>query len=158
MRIDRLLAVGCAAAAPALAWGQQTTCTSANLAVSLGTYVAYQATDLDSSATMVVSCTRQGGPGNVTVTIGLGPSATSASIPARRLRGTSDLLGYNFYRDAGRSLIWGETIGANTVAQTRHIKNNTTERFEFPIYGRIHALQDVAPGAFRDTLTMTVTF
>ena len=143
-------------AAPA--WAQVTSCTSTGLAINLGTYVSYQATDLDSAATMNVNCRRTGGPGNVTVIIGLGASSTSGTIAMRQLRGPVDRLNYNFYRDTSRQLVWGETIGANAVSQTVHVKNNTTETLTFTIFGRIHALQDIAAGAYQDSLVMTVTF
>ena len=140
------------------AWAQATTCTSTGLSVSLGTYVSYQATDLDSAATMTVNCSRKGGPGNVTVTVGLGPSTTSGNITTRQLLGPVDRLNYNFYRDTSRQLVWGETLGVNAVSQTMHVKNNTTATMTFTIFGRVHALQDVAAGAYQDSLVMTVTF
>lgn len=157
MTFHRLLfALALIACAPA--WAQQTTCTSTGLAINLGTYVSYQSTDLDSAATMNVNCSRKGGPANVTVSVGLGPSSTSGTITARQLRGPVDRLNYNFYRDTSRQLVWGETIGANAVSQTRNIRNNTTETFTFTIFGRIHGLQDIAAGAYQDSLLMTVTF
>lgn len=154
----RRLAFWVALLAAAPAWAQVTTCTSTGLSINLGTYVSYQSTDLDSAATMGVNCSRKGGPGNVTVTVGLGASGTSGNITTRQLQGPVDRLNYNFYRDTARQLVWGETLGVNAVSQTMHVKNNTTATMTFTIFGRIHALQDVAAGVYQDTLLMTVTF
>lgn len=159
MRAELLaLALGLAAASPAAA--QVTTCVGGGLSYSLGLYEAYQSTHLDSGATLVVNCTRRGGPGNATVTISLGPSSTSGSIATRQLRAAvgGDLLDYNFYRDAGRTQIWGDTPGVNTVAQTQHLPNNSTLPFTFTLFGRINALQDVRAGSYADTVVLTIDF
>jgi spore coat protein U-like protein len=159
MRVEPfVLVLGLAAASPVAA--QVTTCVGGGISYSLGLYESYQSTHLDSSANVAVNCTRRGGPGNATVTISLGPSATSGSIATRRLRGAvgGDLLDYNFYRDAGRTQVWGDTPGVNTVAQTQHIANNATLAFSFTIFGRINALQDVRPGNYSDTLLLTIDF
>ena len=159
MRAEILaLALGVAAASPAAA--QVTTCVGGGVSYSLGLYESYQSTHLDSSANVVVDCTRRGGPGNTTVTISLGPSATSGSIATRRLRGAvgGDLLDYNFYRDAARVQVWGDTLGVNTLAQTQHIPNNTTLPYSFTIFGRINALQDVGSGSYSDTVVLTINF
>lgn len=140
------------------ALAQVTTCSSTGAAVSMGTYTSYQPSDLDSSFTVAVTCARTGGPGNTTVTLTLGPSATSGSINPRQLRGATDVLPYNFYRDTARQLVLGSTIGVNALSQTRHIKNNTSEPFIFTVFGRIPALQDIAAGAYQDSLLMTVNF
>ena len=159
MRARSLLAVVVlCAAAPAMA--QQATCTGSNVSISLGTYEAYQSGHLDSSASVVVNCTRDGGPANISVMIALGPSLNSGSIATRQLRtgGGPDVLEYNFYRDAGRSQVWGNNPGVNTVSITQFIPNKSTLAFTFTIFGRINALQDVRAGAYNDSLVMTVDF
>ena len=146
------------AALPAAA--QTTTCTGANLALSLGGYDSYQPGPLDASGVFTVTCTRNGGPQNMVVTVGLGPSFNSGTIATRRLKLASgtDVLTYNLYRDAGRALVWGDTIGTNTMTQAVSIPNNTSIALTFTIFGRIDALQDVRAGSYGDSLTVTVTF
>ena len=157
-RIDRLLLAGVLLGAGA-AWGQVTSCTAASLSMSLGVYEGNQPTPGDSSANFTVSCARTGGPGNHTVFVTLGPSVHSGAVATRRLRlvGGSDTVTYNIYRDAGRNLVWGNTP-ATGMALTQDIKNNTTLPFVFTFFGRIDAMQDVRPGTYTDTLTITVTF
>jgi spore coat protein U-like protein len=156
-RASLLLALFCVAT-PAMA--QQTTCAGANAAMSLGTYDAYQSTPADSSANFVVTCTRQGGPPTTLITVGIGPSANTGTIASRSLKhaSASDLLAYNIYRDAGRLQVWGNTAGIDAVAQTIDLSNRTTGSITFTLFGRINALQDVRPGFYDDTLTITVAF
>ena len=145
-------------AAPAAA--QVTTCSGSNVALSLGNYDSYQAAPADASGTFTVTCTRNGGPATTTVTVGLGTSANSGTIATRKLKLTTgtDLLNYNLYRDAGRSLVWGNTIGTNTLSLNITLNNNTSGTLTFTIFGRIDALQEVRPGSYSDSLTATVTF
>jgi spore coat protein U-like protein len=147
-------------ALPLLAQGA-TSCNGGNLSLSLGTYNAYQTTPLDSSGVYVVRCTRSGGGARDTlVTIGLGPSSTSGTIATRRLKRTTgtDLLAYNFFRDAARAALWGETIGTNTFSQSISLDNNTSGNLTFTFFARIDARQDVRAGSYRDSLTITVNF
>jgi spore coat protein U-like protein len=136
------------------------TCSGSNVSMSLGAYNGFQATDLDSSGVLVVTCRRNGGGSTTTITVGIGPSAVSGSIATRRLRlaAGTDVLGYNLFRDAGRSLVWGQTVGVNTVSQNISLSNNASGTLSFTLFGRITALQDVRAGTYNDTLTMTVTF
>jgi len=158
-RANRFLALLAAAAAiPAAA--QVTTCNGSSVAFSLGNYDAYQSTPADASTPFVVTCTRTGGPGSTVVTVGLGASFNSGTTAVRRLKHATaaDLLTYNVYRDAARLLVWGATIGADTVSQTINLSNNTSGTITFTMYGRIDALQDVRPGIYNDSMTITVTF
>jgi spore coat protein U-like protein len=153
-----LAALALAAAGPAFA--QTTTCNGGNVSISLGAYDAFQAAPLDSSGVFLVTCTRSGGPPTTTVTVGIGPSTVSGGIATRQLRlaAGTDLLTYNLYRDAGRTLVWGDTVGTNTVAQNITLANNTSGSLTFTIFTRINALQDVRAGTYNDSLTVTVTF
>lgn len=142
------------------AGAQVTTCNGSNVAMSLGNYDSYQSTPADSSATFVVTCTRSGGPSGTLVTVGLGPSLNSGTIATRRVKHTTaaDQLAYNIYRDPARLLVWGSTAGVDAVSQTITLSNNTSGTITFTLYGRINALQDVRPGTYNDTVTITVTF
>lgn len=157
-RAERWLAAGLLAAA-STTLAQVTSCTAAGASMNLGPYDSFQAIHADSSLVFTVNCSRSGGPGDQTVTIGLGPSTHSGSIASRRLKLAtgSDLAIYNVYRDAGRNLVWGTATGA-TMSLTQFIKNNTTVPFTFTLFGRIDALQDLRPGTYGDSLTITVTF
>ena len=135
-------------------------CSGSNTSMGLGLYDGNQPTPLDSSATFVVTCFRSGGPQNNTITVGLGPSSVSGGIATRQVRlvAGTDVLVYNVYRDAGRTLVWGDTIGSNTLSQNLSIPNNSANSVTFTFFGRINASQDVRAGSYNDSLTITVTF
>lgn len=158
-RASRLFGVAFVLAVAFPAAAQVTTCSASSASLNLGVYESYQSTPADSSAPFTVNCTRTGGPGNQTVTVSIGPSMHSGSSAVRRLKHSTapDLASYNVYRDAGRSLIWGDTP-ATSQSLTQQVRNNTTVPFVFTLFGRIDALQDVRPGTYTDTLLITVEF
>ena len=63
------------------------------------------------------------------------------------------LLGYAMYRDSARTLNWGATAGTDTVGGTGSGAAQTLTD-----YGRVAGSQYVAPGAYTDTITATITF
>lgn len=152
-----LALVLCAGTRPAAA---VTSCSGGNINLNLGAYDSYSATVVDSSATLLVTCTRDGGPKKETITVGLGPSFTSGAIAVRQARLTSgtDVLAYNLYREASRVSIWGETAGVDAVSQDITLPNNSSITLTFNIFARIDALQDVRAGEYTDQVTITVTF
>jgi len=160
MRRAERLALGCAALLLSAQAQGAFFCNGANVAMSLGTYDGFQPTSLDSSGVFTVSCFRLGGGATQPITVGIGPSSVSGGIATRQLRlvAGADLLTYNLYRDAGRTLVWGNTIGTNTVTQNLTVANLSTNSTTFTIFGRINALQDVRAGTYNDSLTVTVTF
>ena len=137
-----------------------TTCTVSPPSMSLGTYLGDTNTPADSIGTVIARCTRDGGPQNVSITLSLGPSSTSASINNRRLRHAAgtDQLDYNLYRDPLRQNVWGEAIGVNTMTQTVSIPNKATVNVTFNLYGRIPGLQSVYTGSYSDSLLVTVSY
>ena len=62
-------------------------------------------------------------------------------------------LTYALYRDAARTLNWGNTVGTDTLAGT-----GTGSAQASTVYGRIAAGQLPAPGGYVDTITATITF
>jgi spore coat protein U-like protein len=65
----------------------------------------------------------------------------------------SAVLGYALFSDASRTVNWGQTIGTDTVTGTG---NGTAQALN--VYGQATAGQFVAPGAYSDTITATVTY
>jgi spore coat protein U-like protein len=102
------------------------------------------------SSTVSVTCTDTT-PYNVGLSAGL---ATGATVTARSMTGpASALLGYGLFQDAGHTLNWGQTAGTDTVAG---IGNGAAQ--PITVYGQIPASEFVAPGAYADTITATVTY
>jgi spore coat protein U-like protein len=71
------------------------------------------------------------------------------------VKGTDQLF-YNLYRDAGRTVIWGNG-GAGTQAYIVQNPPNNQD-INVPIFGRIPALQNAGEGVYSDTITVTMTF
>ena len=57
------------------------------------------------------------------------------------------------FSNSGRTTNWGNTVGTNTLAET-----GTGTVQSLTVYGQIPAGEYVAPGAYTDTITATVTY
>lgn len=113
-------------------------------------------TALDGDGSVSVRCTR----GTVAaVALGQGlyaDTGSSCTSPARRMSdGGTGRLGYEIYRNAGRTSAWGCDTAANIQSFTSAASNVATT---LTTYGRIPAGQDVAAGSFTDTVVVSVTF
>lgn len=154
----KLLALLALCLAPGLAMGA-TSCSLASGNLAFGTYDVFSPASLDSSAALVVTCRRAGGPANSTLAIAIGPSASSGAIASRRLQtaGGANFLGYNLFRDATRTTVWGNTAGVDTLVQSISVPNHGSVQVSATIFGRIPAGQDVRMGIYSDSVTITVT-
>lgn len=153
--IDRTL-VFLLAFVPALATASTTCSFSSAPGASFGAYDDSSASPTDAATSIVVSCARNGGPGPVTVTLQIGPSANSGLIATRTMRSGASSLNYNLYRDAARSQVWGQTSGVDTGSINIFINNNSSANGTFVVYGRIPAQQNVQAGTYSDTVQITV--
>lgn len=120
----------------------QATCIVSTTAMSFGTYTG---TALPSTSTVTVQCTN-----TTPYTLGLNAgTATGATVTNRSMTGPgSALLNYGLYTDSGRSTNFA------TLAST----NGTGAAIVTTVYGQVAAGQYVAPGAYTDTITATVTY
>jgi spore coat protein U-like protein len=78
----------------------------------------------------------------------------AGDINARRMSGS---LGYQLYRDASRTLVWGDTVATQqAVTGTGYGAVFNT----IPVYGRVTAAAAAAAngGAYTDTVVMTIIF
>jgi len=158
--VNRLLLVALLILLPAVARAQaQATCSfSSTPGASFGAYDDSSAVDTDTSTSVTVNCARNGGPANISMTLQIGPSAGSGLIASRALRFGANSLNYNLYRDAARSLVWGQTAGVDTqTIAINGIPNNGFKSGSFVIYGRIAARQNVPAGAYSDSVQITVS-
>jgi spore coat protein U-like protein len=139
--------------------GAATTCTMAISNVVFGGYDVFSPASLDTSATVIVTCSRNGGPQFMNVTIAIGPGAHGGSTASRKMKmnGGGDFLCYNLFRDAGRTAVWGEIPGLDAFTQTLAIHNKSSAQLTATIFGRIPAGQDVAKGTYADSVVVTVT-
>ncbi len=123
------------------------TCGVSASPLAFGSYVMGQS---DADTSVVVTCTN-GTAYTVSLSAGVGASAT---VGSRKMTGpTSQTLNYVIYSNVGRTTVWGDTLGTNTVAGTG---NGTPQGI--PAYGRIAASQTSGVGAYADTVTVTLTY
>ena len=154
-----LVAAGVALPHAALA-GSATTTLGVSLTINAGcnvssTSVAFPAQSVLASSvaatgTVSVTCTNTT-PYNVELDQGAGSGAT---VTSRKMTGPSSAtVTYGLYQDSGHSTNWGKTDGTDTVAGTGNGSAQT-----LTVYGQIAAQTTPAPGAYADTVNVTVTF
>jgi spore coat protein U-like protein len=123
------------------------TCLVSATDMAFGTYTGAVVT---STSTLSVTCTNTT-PYNIGLSAGL---ATGATVTTRKMTGpASATLGYALFSDAGRTINWGNTVGTDTVSST----GNGIAQLS-SVFGRLAAGQLVTPGAYSDTIIVTVTY
>jgi spore coat protein U-like protein len=122
-------------------------CNVAATPLDFGTYAG---TLISASSTIFVTCTN-----TTAYNVGLNAgTASGATVTTRSMTGPGGAsLGYKLFRDSGHSHNWGNTVGTDTVAGT-----GTGTAQSLIVFGQIPAGENVAPGAYSDTIIATVTY
>ncbi len=118
--------------------------------LGFGTYDQLSATNTDATTSLDVTCTS-----TTTYEVGLDAGTGTGGTTSVRVMtyDTTNYLNYAMYQDAGRTTNWGDNAGVDTVSGT-----GTGSSQALTVYARIPALQSIAPGAYTDLVTVTVTF
>src|SRR5262249_25674770 len=87
---------------------------------------------------------------NIGLDAGLG---TGATVAVRKMSNGANTINYSLYSDSGRTTVWGNTIGTNTVAATGNGASQS-----YTVYGRVPAQTTPAAAAYTYTITVTVTY
>ncbi|MCA0403672.1 MAG: spore coat U domain-containing protein [Proteobacteria bacterium] len=128
-------------------------CTVTATPLAFGTFVPANATNLDQTNTISVTCTN-----GTTYAVGLNAGTSSgATVTTRKMTGTtstSNLLPYELYSNTGRTTNWGNTPGTDTPAAS----TGTGAVQTLTVYGRIPTNTTAVPDSYSDTITVTVTF
>src|SRR5262249_27585908 len=99
---------------------------------------------------VIVTCTNTT-PYNIQLDQGAGSGAT---VTSRRMTGpASATVQYGLFQDAGHTTNWGKTNGTDTVAGTGSGAAQTVT-----VYGQVPTQTTPAPGAYADTVNVTVSF
>jgi spore coat protein U-like protein len=109
------------------------------------------AAQLDATGNLQVACSL-----NTPYTIALDGGTTTGSIAARKLSlngAGAGIIGYQLYRDAARTLVWGNGTTGTTQPGT-----GTGATQLVPVYARIPVQTSPAPGTYEDTVTVTLTY
>lgn len=146
-------AVALAGAPPvALAQSNNQTCSVTTSNVVFPDYDVFAASDTTTAGTVRFQCTK-GQPTPISITL-TGGSLLNGS---RSLSGTglADRLGYNLFRDAAYTQVWGDGTSGTSVYS---VNNRTAAEVSVPIYARIPKNQDVSVGSYTDTITATLNY
>jgi spore coat protein U-like protein len=120
--------------------------------VVFGNYNVFNASPLDSTGSVVYRC--NGGAKVIWITMSRGGNS-DGYIPRAMSKG-GDKLEYNLYRDATRSVVWGNLTGGTSIYYDVDPANN--QNVTVTIYGRVPAGQDVSAGGYSDTVQIEINF
>jgi spore coat protein U-like protein len=111
----------------------------------------FNGTNLDSTGRITYRCNATA----ANITIGLTKGLSSTFNPRLMSKG-AEVLGYNLYRNAARTNIWGDGTSGTAVYTRANPPNNSN--VNVTVYGRVPAGQDVSAGTFSDTVTAVINF
>lgn len=103
--------------------------------------------NVDQQATITVTCTT-GAIYNVGLDGGGG-----GNINTRRMINGTNTVGYQLYQNAGRTTVWGNTPGTDTVPGTG---NGTSQTLT--VYGRVPPQTTPPAATYNDNVTVTVNY
>ncbi|MEZ5926572.1 MAG: spore coat U domain-containing protein [Hyphomicrobiaceae bacterium] len=110
--------------------------------------VANLTSNVDQSGSASITCTNQS-----TYRVLLDDGLTGTGPTDRRMTLGANDVTYGLYRDAARTLAWGDTSGVNSLAGT-----GTGTAQTVPIHGRVPPQTMPSPGTYSDTIVMTVEY
>ena len=128
-------------------------CTASASGVAFGIYDPLSPTALASTATVSVSCSLVATASDITIDLRTGASGSYAS---RSLLNGPSSLSYNLYQDSAHTQIWGNGTGGSTEFAGKVTPGKPS--VSATVYGLLPASQDVAPGSYTDTITVTVNY
>ena len=126
-------------------------CTISTTALAFGSVNTISGSDVDATGGLSIRCTN-GTAWSAAAGVGSGSGASYAN---RRMTSGANLLNYNIYTTAARTIVWG-----NGTAGTAPIAGTGTGLIQaVTVYGRVGSGQTSVPaGAYADTVAVTVTY
>ena len=105
--------------------------------------------NVDNTSTLQVQCTNTT-PYNIGLDAGQG---TGATVAVRKMTNGASTINYSLYSDSGRTTVWGNTVGTNTIAGTGSGGSQS-----YTVYGRVPPQTTPGAATYTDTITVTVTY
>jgi spore coat protein U-like protein len=131
-------------------------CSVTATAVSFGVYTPL--TQLNSTGTVSVSCSGVSLPTVVPVAISLNAGSSGGTFAARLMASGANSLSYNLYTASNDMNVWGDGTGGSVVVNaTVSVPIIGSGQTNVTVYGQIPS-QDPAPGAYADTITVSVAY
>ena len=147
--------IGAGLAMPAAA---SHTCLVTSLPVSFGVYDPLSVSALDGSGRVDVTCTLLiGSSDSVAYSIQLSTGGAGSYSP-RQMSGVGSPLSYNLYRDASRTLVWGDGSGGTVTNTDSYTLGLVPELRSYVVYGRVASGQGAAAGVYADSVLVTLEF
>lgn len=130
-------------------------CSVSASGITFGNYDPLASSDTVATGSIDVSCTLTVAlPGSYDIALSTG---SSGSYSSRMMSNGSTNLNYNLYTSPSYTQVWGDGSGGSSKVNRSFsallLMNQTTT-----VYGRIPALQNIAAGAYADTITVTITY
>ena len=157
----RVLACGIACSIATTAAAAVTVnCTVSASSLAFGLYNPLNAAATTSAGNLLLTCSGSGS-GSISVTTAVTFSTgLSGTYATRKMFSGSNALNYNMYWSTAYTQVMGDGSGgsfAGTAGPFTVIAGGSTP-VTGTMYGRIPAQQDVQPGAYVDTVLVTVTY
>lgn len=117
--------------------------------LDFGSVPGFVTGNIDQTSTIGMTCT-----GRTAWQVGLNNGLyASGSVRRMRLPTLATFVTYELYRDASRSLRWGDTLNTDTAQGT-----GTGTPQTLTVYGRVPAPQTPVAGSYSDTIVVTITY
>lgn len=138
--------------------GINCTCTTSATAVAFGAYNPLSATTINTTGNVAVTCSALIAGLNVSYVIALNAGLNGTFAARSMTSGGATLLQYNLYTSSADSTIWGDgTSGTSTVSDSYLLSLLSVTR-NYTVYANLPMSQNVSPGSYSDTITVTVTY
>jgi len=129
-------------------------CSISASTLNFGSAVGLLTSAVNGSTTVAVTCSNST-PYNVGLDAG---TVTGSTVAARLMAGTTagntgTTMSFELYQDSGRSTVWGNTVGTNTVSGTG---NGSAQ--SITVYGQVPTQTTPKPDTYQTTITATVTY
>lgn len=149
-----------AAALLAASTASAVTCTASAGNIAFGNYNPLNTAALAATAPVTVQCSGIGVPIIVVSPVVSLSTGTSGSYVNRTLLFGTNTLSYNIYANVARSQILGNGTGGSTTLHLAPIDIVMigSGQSSGTLYGYLPAMQNAAPGAYVDTITVTVSY
>jgi spore coat protein U-like protein len=134
-------------------------CTVTATPMNFGVYDVFALAPLNATSSVTTQCSNFFGTSQVVLSFSQG---SSGSYFPRTMKNGTNALTYNLYRSAARTRVLGNgnngtvTITFSPTCPSFFIGN--CNPYQVTVYGRISANQNVIPGNYTDTITVTATF
>jgi spore coat protein U-like protein len=162
MKVAKLMAAACLSGLmlPVAQAATTVNCTASASGIAFGIYNPLSAVANASTGSLRVTCNGSGtGSANVTLNVSLS-AGLSGSYATRKMFSGVNALNYNIYWSTAYNQIMGDGTGGSFAGSAGPfaVPAGGSNFATGTMYGLIPASQDVAPGAYSDIITVTVTY